>query len=48
MKKRNIQALTEWIGTQPTLKKDPATPTDTAPFMNSKTRNYLKWKAKGL
>ena len=48
MKKSNIETLKTWIGTQPRIKKNPADPTDTAPFINSKQRNYLKWKSKGL
>ena len=48
MKKSNIETLKTWIGTQPRIKKNPIEATDTVHFINSKTRNYLKWKAKGL
>lgn len=48
MKKSHVETIKAWINAQPGIKRPSVEPTPGTPFLNSKQRNYLKWRAKGL
>ena len=49
MRQSNIDTLKAWINSQSGIKTvAPAEPTPQTPVLNSKQRNYLKWKSKNI